>query len=141
MGDIKYYEVSRKLRCMVLTPLVEKCGRTIPSEHYAWQAQAMCSSDMLYAKEGSQVWSRASKNLCGMSAGWSRASKNLCGIRAGLVCPNSGCNMSAYISPVKAMSPLRKPVDVWSILKSPYGLMMVASVFIIFVMPKLKVRL
>ncbi|KAF5843802.1 hypothetical protein DUNSADRAFT_5039 [Dunaliella salina] len=34
---------------------------------------------------------------------------------------------------------LRKPVDIWSILKSPYGLMMVFSVFIIFVMPKLKV--
>ncbi|GFH12056.1 DUF2012 domain-containing protein [Haematococcus lacustris] len=33
----------------------------------------------------------------------------------------------------------RKPVDVWSIVKSPYGLMIVFSLFFIFVMPMLKV--
>lgn len=34
----------------------------------------------------------------------------------------------------------RKPVDVWSLIKSPYGIMIVISVFFIVVMPRLKVR-
>lgn len=34
----------------------------------------------------------------------------------------------------------RKPVDLWSLLKSPYGLMVVASVFVIVVMPLMKVE-
>jgi len=33
----------------------------------------------------------------------------------------------------------RKPLDVWSFVKSPYGLMIVFSLFIIVVMPRLKV--
>ena len=35
---------------------------------------------------------------------------------------------------------MRKPVDIWSLLKSPYGLMVVASIFIIVIMPRMKVR-
>jgi hypothetical protein len=34
----------------------------------------------------------------------------------------------------------RKPVDVMSFVKSPYGLMIAFSLFIIVVMPKMKVR-
>mmetsp|Transcript_18390 Transcript_18390/g.39541 ORF Transcript_18390/g.39541 Transcript_18390/m.39541 type:complete len:200 (-) Transcript_18390:560-1159(-) len=33
----------------------------------------------------------------------------------------------------------RKPVDVWSFVKSPYGIMIVFSVFAIFIFPKIKV--
>jgi hypothetical protein len=33
----------------------------------------------------------------------------------------------------------RKPVDVMSLIKSPYGLMIAFSLFIIVVMPKMKV--
>lgn len=34
----------------------------------------------------------------------------------------------------------RKAVDVWSFVKSPYGLMIVFSLFIILVLPRMKVR-
>jgi ER membrane protein complex subunit 7 len=33
----------------------------------------------------------------------------------------------------------RKPVDLWAFIKSPYGLMIAFSLFIIVVMPQLKV--
>lgn len=32
----------------------------------------------------------------------------------------------------------RKPVDVWSFVKSPYGLMIVFSIFAIFVFPRVR---
>ena len=34
----------------------------------------------------------------------------------------------------------RAPVDIWSFVKSPYGIMIVFSVFIIFIFPMMKVR-
>lgn len=33
----------------------------------------------------------------------------------------------------------RKPVDVWGFVKTPYGLMMIFGLFVVFVVPKLKV--
>lgn len=35
----------------------------------------------------------------------------------------------------------RKPVDIWGFVKTPYGLMMIFGLFVVFVVPKLKVGL
>jgi ER membrane protein complex subunit 7 len=49
-----------------------------------------------------------------------------CTVLAALCCPN-------------AVLQLRKPLDVWSFVKSPYGLMIGFMLFGIFVFPMLKV--
>ncbi|KAJ9506165.1 hypothetical protein QJQ45_002451 [Haematococcus lacustris] len=54
------------------------------------------------------------------------------------VSPKAGLVRATQLGQPKPMK--RKPVDVWSIVKSPYGLMIVFSLFFIFVMPMLKVK-
>lgn len=47
-------------------------------------------------------------------------------------CPPRACRCATVLQK-------RKPVDLWGFIKSPYGLMLVVSLFFIFVIPRMKV--